>query len=301
MRSRRNVVDAGKLPPVPTHPMNSETTRAPIPRYVRGGSDLFSLRVGDQSLIVPARQLGSEKLTEIWTVGEDVLFGMIATDDGRSLDDQSRELYSRIIADVRAAGFPYFVRIWNHVGSINVFEEGEERYKRFCAGRHDAFVEAGYHHDVDLPAASAVGMRGRGLITWFLAAREPGSQVENPRQIAAYNYPPQYGRKTPSFSRATIFEDVVYVSGTSSVVGHETVHAGDVMAQLEETLQNISIVLAQTGRDFSNVAIAKTYVRHADDVETISQRLASVFPQNLYLEADICRTDLLLEIECVAR
>ena len=274
---------------------------APMPRYVRGGSDLFSLRAGEHSLIVPARQLGPEKVTETWTVGSDVLFGSIASDDGRPLEEQTRDLYSRILADVRAAGFPYFIRMWNHVGGINVIDAGEERYKRFCAGRHDAFVEAGYHHDVDLPAASAVGMRGRGLVTWFLAAREPGSQVENPRQVAAYNYPPQYGRKTPSFSRATIFNDVVYVSGTSSVVGHETVHAGDVMAQLEETLRNIEIVLAQNGRDLSGVAVAKTYIRHAADVTQIAARLDPVFHNNLYLEADICRADLLLEIECVAR
>jgi chorismate lyase / 3-hydroxybenzoate synthase len=191
--------------------------------------------------------------------------------------------------------------MWNHVGQINHFDDGEERYKLFCAGRHDAFVDAGYHHDVDLPAASAVGMQGRGLATWFLAAREAGVQVENPRQVAAYNYPPQYGRKTPSFSRATVWRDVVYVSGTSSVVGHETMHAGDVAAQLEETLRNIEIVLEQTGRDLSSVLVAKTYLRHGEDYPFVAHRLAEVLPQNLFLEADICRADLLLEIECIAR
>lgn len=279
----------------------STPTTAPVPRLVPGTNPLFSLRSGDQSLVVPARQMASAPLIESWSVNGDVLFGSIASDDDRPLDQQARDMYARIIADVRAAGFPYFVRMWNHVGSINAFDDGEERYKRFCAGRHDAFVEAGYHHDVDLPAASAVGMHGRGLVTWFLAARAQGRQVENPRQVAAYNYPPQYGRKTPSFSRATVWEDVVYVSGTSSVVGHETVHQGDVMAQLEETLRNIEVVLAQTGRTLANVLTAKTYVRHASDYEAIAARLADVFPENLYLEADICRADLLLEIECVAR
>jgi chorismate lyase/3-hydroxybenzoate synthase len=274
---------------------------APVPRLERGASELFSLRSGEQSLVVPARQLGPASLTESWNVSGDVIFGSIASDDDRPLDSQARDMYARIIADVRAAGFPYFVRMWNHIGAINAFDDGEERYKLFCAGRHDAFVDAGYHHDVDLPAASAVGMQGRGLVTWFLAAREQGRQVENPRQIAAYNYPPQYGRKTPSFSRATVWGDVVYVSGTSSVVGHETVHAGDVMAQLEETLRNIEIVLAQTGRTLANVLTAKTYVRHPSDYEAIAARLANVFPANLYLEAEICRADLLLEIECVAR
>ncbi|HEX8252070.1 MAG TPA: Rid family hydrolase, partial [Thermoanaerobaculia bacterium] len=178
---------------------------------------------------------------------------------------------------------------------------GEERYQLFCAGRHDAFVEAGYHHDVDLPAASAVGMPGRGVIAYYLAAREPGMQVENPRQIAAYKYPPQYGVKSPSFSRATVWNDTVFVSGTASVLGHATVHPGDVTAQLEETLHNIDAVLAQTGRSLENVISAKTYIRNASDYDVIASRLAPVFANNIYVEADICRADLLLEIEAVAR
>lgn len=251
------------------------------------------------ALLVPSRQFGPEPLAEVWQSGE-LLFGAVVAEETRPLEEVSREQYARLIEHVRAAGYPFFLRMWNFVGGINELEE-RERYQLFCAGRHDAFVAAGYHHDVDLPSASAVGMPGRGLITYFLASREPGAQVENPRQVAAYDYPPQYGPKSPSFSRATVWRDSVFVSGTSSVVGHQTVHAGDVDAQLEETLRNIEVVLARTGRSLDAVIAAKTYVRHAADYPRIAARLASVFPVNLYLEADICRKDLLLEIECVAR
>jgi chorismate lyase/3-hydroxybenzoate synthase len=210
-------------------------------------------------------------------------------------------VYTRLIAQARAAGCPYFVRMWNYLGGINEDDHGRERYQLFCAGRHDAFVAAGYHHDVDLPAASAVGMRGRGLVAYYLAAREPGVQVENPRQVAAYHYPPEYGPKSPSFSRATVWRDRVFVSGTSSVVGHTTVHIGDVAAQLDETLRNIEVVLAQTGRTMEHVISAKTYLRRAEDYALVSDRLGKRLPANVFLEADICRADLLLEIECVAR
>ena len=56
-----------------------------------------------------------------------------------------------------------------------------------------------------------------------------------------------------------------------------------------------------TGRTLENVVSAKTYVRNAEDYVLIAERLAGVLPGNLFLEADICRKDLLLEIECVAR
>jgi chorismate lyase / 3-hydroxybenzoate synthase len=253
------------------------------------------------ALFVPLRHLGGAPPVETWESNGDLFFGSVVAEEDRPLEEVSRDLYARVIAEVREAGFPYFVRMWNYVGGINEYDGTQERYKLFCAGRHDAFVDAGYHHDVDLPAASAVGMPGRGVITYFLAAREPGTQVENPRQVAAYNYPPQYGVKSPSFSRATVWKDTVFVSGTSSVVGHATVHTGNALAQLDETLRNIDVVLSQTGLSLANVTSAKTYIRRGSDYEVIAARLGGVLPNNIFVEADICREDLLLEIEAVAR
>ena len=273
-----------------------------VPRYdAHAHAATFEIDLAGRALVVPVKQLGETGFLEVWPSGPDVMFGAVSVHDGAALETTARDVYAKLIAEVRAAGFPYFVRMWNYVGSINGYDNGRERYQLFCAGRHDAFVSAGYHHDVDLPAASAVGMPGRGLVTYFMAAREAGVQVENPRQIAAYHYPPQYGVKSPSFSRATIWKDTVYVSGTSSVVGHATMHEGDVLAQLDETLRNIEIVLAQTGRSLADVTIAKTYVRDRRDLDAIAAKLAGIFPSNLYLLSDICRADLLLEIECVAR
>ncbi|MGN6185085.1 MAG: Rid family hydrolase [Thermoanaerobaculia bacterium] len=261
----------------------------------------YGERVQD-AVFVPSRQLGAQPLVEVWeSDGADLLFGSMSIESTDAMEATSREVYAKLIAEVRRAGYPYFVRMWNYVGGINDFDADRERYQLFCAGRHDAFVDAGYHHDVDLPAASAVGVAGRGLVTYYLAAREAGVQVENPRQVAAYHYPPQYGPKSPSFSRATMWNGMVFVSGTSSVVGHKTVHHDDLDAQLEETLRNIEIVLAQTDRTLANVIAAKTYLRHAADQERIASRLAEVFPVNLTIEADICRKDLLIEIEAVAR
>lgn len=274
-----------------------------VPPHSAAGDALVRIAYGKplpDALFVPNAQLGPEPRLELWQ-GTDVLFGAITAEETRPLEEISHDLYADLITHVRGEGYPYFVRMWNYVGGINEIEHGRERYQTFCAGRHDAFVEAGYHHDVDLPAASAVGMPGRGVITYFLASKEAGVQIENPRQVAAYRYPKQYGPKSPSFSRATLWRDTLFVSGTSSVVGHETVHHGDVLAQLDETLRNIEIVLGQAGMTMANVAAAKTYLRRRDDYDAVAARLENVFAGNLYVEADICRADLLLEIEAVAR
>jgi chorismate lyase / 3-hydroxybenzoate synthase len=253
------------------------------------------------ALFVPLHQFGDATVVEELPLCEGVRFGSIVVDGDRPIEEVARDVYTRIIRETRDSGHPYFLRIWNYVGGINALDEGRERYQLFCAGRHDAFVAAGYHHDVDLPAASAVGMAAGGLVTYYLAARQPGVQLENPRQVAAYQYPPRYGPKSPSFSRATVWNGTVFVSGTASVVGHSTVHPEDVEAQLDETLRNIEAVLGQTGMSLANVISAKTYIRRAADYDLIARLLGSVLENNRFLEADICRADLLLEIEAIAR
>ena len=76
---------------------------------------------------------------------------------------------------------------------------------------------------------------------------------------------------------------MVFVAGTASVVGHETRHAGDIEAQLEETLLNLETIIAEaasrTGKKGSldNLSIAKTYIRNASDYEMVS-RFSSVSP-----------------------
>lgn len=261
------------------------------------GSVAFGDPRADGSVHVALRALGPANF-ESWPANDDLLFGSIALEEGEPIERVVRRAYDAAIALVRERGYPHFLRIWNYVREINSVERGLERYQRFCVARHEAFAAAGYALAGDLPAASAVGTQSGGLVMYFIAAREPGRPIENPRQVSAYRYPPQYGPKSPSFARATAWRDLVFVSGTSSVVGHETLHAGDVVAQLDETLRNLDVLVG-----LANLRSAKTYLRRGDDYAIVAPRLTAALPQAalLFLEADICRADLLIEIEGIAR
>lgn len=276
---------------------------------------------------IAARQLGSVPLAEVWRtslpieksrIGDvsfaangAVLIGTISAAAGET-DLATARVYEQIVDAVRTAGYPNLLRIWNHVGSINECEGDLERYKRFSKGRHEALTRCGYERQ-HFPAASAVGTTRKGLAVYFVASRAPGVQVENPRQVAAYDYPPVHGPSSPSFARATVAQwngsAMIFVSGTSSVVGHETRHHGNVEAQLDETLENMRMIVAEAaariGRKASldDLTIAKTYLRHAADYERIAPLVTSQLrsTQHLFVESDICRRDLLLEIEGVAR
>lgn len=254
---------------------------------------------------------GRHDHVEYATNGE-VLFGSIAAsgDDTHSL---TARLYDEIISAAKAAGYPNLLRLWNHVGGINEQEGSLERYKRFSAGRHDAMTSRGLGRTT-FPAASAVGSRHPGLLVYFIAGRQPVIHIENPRQVAAYDYPHFYGPRSPSFARATVARwgnggDILFVSGTSSVVGHETRHAGNVEAQLDETLRNLDAIIGEAAKKVdrcgaaSDLSVAKVYIRRPADAELVCGRLRAALPktQLLFLQSDICRRDLLLEIDGVVR
>jgi len=249
----------------------------------------------------------------------DVLFGCFAAEsptDFTAFEARVQEAYARLLTLVEAEGYPHLLRLWNHFPGIGDREAGLDRYMVFCRGRHQAIeVHYGGRFTGRLPAASAVGTRHGGLVIYFLAGRHPGRHRENPRQMSAYCYPSQYGPKSPSFARATLHRqggaDYLYISGTASIVGHESRHPDDPVAQLDETLTNIRILIDSTAAEdgvdckgLDSVSCVKVYIRRREHAALIRRHLEAVLPpgaHRMFLEADICRPELLLEIEAVAR
>ncbi len=218
--------------------------------------------------------------------------------------------YRRLFAKARALGYPHFLRIWNYFPAINRACDGLERYRAFCAGRHHALAAELAEFEIRLPAASAIGTRGGSLHLYALAAREPGLQIENPRQVSAFHYPSQYGRRSPSFSRAVLKSwgegrDHLYISGTASIVGHASLHH-ELLPQLDETLANLEALLAEAERRATtplDLTLLKIYVRPELDPAPLRERIVRIFGANvplLFLRAEICRRELLLEIEGLA-
>lgn len=220
----------------------------------------------------------------------------------------TRQAYRDIIGLIGDRQTGRLVRVWNYFPGINRIQDGLERYRSFCLGRHEAFLESGLTLTEDLPAASAVGARDGRLWILFLAGRGHLTQVENPNQVSAFRYPPEYGPRSPSFSRAVRFsapgEDCLFISGTASILGHRTVHPGDPVAQCRTTLDNLRVLLDRAGAgtldELGRRAVWKVYLRHPDDYAAVSQCLrATLDPVTpiLCVRGDICRADLLLEIE----
>ena len=151
---------------------------------------------------------------------------------------------------------------------------------------------------------------------WFLAARVGGMQIENPRQLSAYRYPERYGPRSPSFARATLVrgaqDDALLISGTASIVGHLSMHTGDddesVRRQVQESLTNIEVLVHEARKAGARALDMrhgqyKIYVRYARHAALVREALAPVLGglPVVYLQADICRASLNVEIEGVIR
>ena len=279
---------------------------------------------------VALRQLGGPPQVEVWRCqgpiksgtwdllkfaqGEQLTMGHIALDlrvhgDMRTA---SRKAYDILQTYLQQSPHQWPLKIWNYIPGINQGTGDEELYRQFCLGRADAvLIDPGDRPP--LPAATAIGApcEEPALQVYFLAAALPGLDVENPRQVSAWRYPRQYGPRSPLFSRGTIFRlngsRQFLISGTASVIGHQTHHENQVANQLSESLRNVKSLLEEGHRQMGGSharlnrnGILKVYIRHPEDLELVRETLESDAPAEtprIYLQGDICRGNLLTEID----
>ena len=230
------------------------------------------------------------------------------------LQAASHRIYAELFEALDASRTPQLLRLWNYIADINRDGDSLERYRHFNVGRQQAFLEAGRSAFDNAPAACALGTAPGPLRVYCLAGRQAPTVIENPRQVSAYRYPDQYGPRSPSFSRAALAEIgggrcALFISGTASIVGHASMHVGDVRRQTEESLANIRAIREVAGaraqRRFDTGDLVYTvYVRHRADLAAVREVFerhvgadAAAARGAVYLQADICRADLLVEIE----
>jgi chorismate lyase / 3-hydroxybenzoate synthase len=292
------------------------------------GADSQSQVLQPPPLRVPIPVVGEKGASyEVWTSGNpvvtcgqgnisaaadgSVLFGGLRMEqaEGVTLEALTRQAYTEIFGFIERQGYRNPLRIWNYFPHITEYEHGLERYRCFNVGRHEAFVLSGRDiGEESVPAASVLGCDPGPLVIYFLAGKQPGLAIDNPRQMNAYRYPERYGPRSPIFVRAMLVtlgrQQLFVISGTASIVGYETLHHGDVEKQTQETLLNIRTLLQQVpGADADGGRmLLKVYLRNQADLERVKALLAREFGvghQAVYLQSNICRPDLLIEIEGV--
>jgi enamine deaminase RidA (YjgF/YER057c/UK114 family) len=226
-------------------------------------------------------------------------------------------------------GLIHLVRTWIYVNRITSGPEGAQRYQELNRARTDFFrgirfgaeTLAGGDAGPVFPASTGIGTQGTHISMAGLAMSSARPDVfivplESPKQTSAYSYSAAYSPQSPKFSRAMALVQGHYltllVSGTASIMAEKTVHAGDIVGQTRQTLDNIECLVSAenlarhglpgAGVTFGDVAKLRVYVKHLADYEACRSVVESRLPgvPCIYLHAEVCRPDLLVEIEAVA-
>lgn len=259
------------------------------------------------------------------------LGGIVPPDSTTTSYAQSEFVFAEMAKrlELAYASFHDVVRTWLYTGNITEEENGIERYRELNRARTD-FFDAQHARgrmptlpsgEVRYPASTGIGMISPSIDIGCLAMQTDRTDVrlislENPGQTAAFDYDASYSIKSPKFARAmaVVIGDYVttWVSGTASILDSESVHLGDVVQQTEQTIDNIENLIGREnlarhgvpggGAKLSDLAKVRVYVKRAEDYEAcrqVCQRRFGSLPA-IYAQADVCRPELLVEIEGVA-
>ena len=305
-----------------------------IVRFCRSGEVAPSHAIDAPILSIDTVHHEGDAFSEIWTSTRPVtyrttgsfrfafdgqnLFGCTSFGNGAgsNLAQITRRTYGALFGHLNQLGYPHLFRMWNYLPRINQEEGGLERYRAFCLGRSQAFQEAFTSSSTAMPAATGMAKNAdSGVDLYFLAsAHENVIHLENPRQTPAYQCPAKYGPKPPSFSRASFVPRTVngfelYVSGTASVLGSRSMFPDDSRRQCATTLENIELLIGKANLESYGIAHSfnlhdmdnlKVYYRRQSDLPAIREMCQKRFSERsqiAYLHVDICRSDLLVEIE----
>jgi len=222
--------------------------------------------------------------------------------------EQAKQMFTNVELGLKAHGMAYtdVARTWIYVSRLLEWYDELNRVRNAIYGRAGLGVNGG-------PAFPAsTGIQGRMadeecLVDVLALKRNATSSVKaepircSPRQDQSFNY-------GSAFSRGMTFaiegKKTVHISGTASInTAGDSTHLGDAECQSLETLMSIAAILEAQGGSLHNITSATLFCKDKAAWEAWVRvtRLLQIpdFPKVCVL-ADVCRDNLLVEMESVA-
>ncbi len=218
--------------------------------------------------------------------------------------DQTKQALENLQRALAQAGFSLSdtARTWFFLDEILSW------YDQFNRSRSEIYSGVKFRSG-SLPASTGVGARNPGAAAlavgaWAIQPLDASTciqEVASPLQCPA----PAYGS---SFSRAMEIRSAggrrLFISGTASIApGGETMWRGDVRRQVTLAMEVVEAILRSRGFEFSQLTRATAYFRDNRDAGLFSALWAEHRQGSLpvvTVQCDICRDDLLFELEADA-
>lgn len=231
------------------------------------------------------------------------------------------------ILDLENLAFSDVVRQWNYIENITkIIEEGSERqhYQIFNDVRSSFYGKSEFINGY--PSATGIGMDTGGVVIDFIAV-SPSPKltikpIKNPGQIDAFKYSEKVlvgkslneslKKTSPKFERGKVLQTLdaarIYVSGTAAILGENIVHKKNIEKQTLVTIENIKNLISvenlksiglHLNPEKKSFSYIRTYVKHQKDISAVKAICEKQFKSEnfQYLVSDICREDILVEIE----
>ncbi len=251
------------------------------------------------------------------------LLGSVQSFAPENTGARSELAFSTIKEMLDTAGFSFssIVRQWNYIEGIIDRDHAGQNYQDFNDVRSrfygDAFSGNGY------PAATGIGTAKGGVLIDFIAAKSGelrSSPIDNPRQVPAHGYSEHVlvgetaEKTTPKFERARYMacfsNEMVFISGTAAITGETSIGIDRPEQQTRVTIDNMEKLYCESTVQgilspcsAAGLSHARVYVRNSDHYpvvrEVCLERMGRDIPM-IFVQADICRDDLLVEIEAEA-
>ena len=243
--------------------------------------------------------------------------------------ENTQETFRLFDASLHSNGFDYhdIVRQWNYIENIIHIEEGNDKPLQNYQIFND--LRSLYYGNTDFrngyPSATGIGTEYGGCTIEAIAFKEKNRNsikpVTNSFQIDAHSYSSNVliGNaieeikrvSTPKFERGKYLqfgeEGLLFISGTASIIGEQTVHTEDVSKQTLTTIKNIDHLISKDNLDNSNISVSshprllnyRCYLKNESDYSVVKSLCDNHYGKDIgfIIKADICRNNLLVEIE----
>jgi len=231
------------------------------------------------------------------------------------------------ILNAENLNFSNIVRQWNYIENITHIPDKRQNYQHyqiFNDVRSDYYNKSKFIHGY--PSATGIGTDICGLVVNFIAISTAKNMkivpVMNPGQIDAHKYSQKVlvgsgvdkreDKSSPKFERGKLVRTdegtKIYISGTAAIIGENTVFPTDVEKQTMATINNIKKLVESENisklddiqpAEKSSYSYVRSYVKHKKDIDIVKRLCEKHFRSECfqYVISDICRDNLLVEIE----
>jgi len=249
--------------------------------------------------------MDGDRMVGNWYDTEDArycLLGDIRADDlSLSREEQARVVFEKMENLLQQADMEFtdIARTWIYLNDLL------EWYDEFNVVRTQFFKERGTF-DKMVPASTGIGAgtaAGEAMVCALLAVKPKHDGVKvfavpSPLQCPALDY-------KSSFARAVEIDQpgsrLLTISGTASIEpGGETVHLDDCEKQIKLTMEVVHAILTSRDMDWEDTSRAIAYFKDINEAHLLEKYcLENNLPELpvAISHADVCRHDLLFEIE----